>query len=89
MIGIPFGLECFKLAKFSFLPIGKKSELNFKKHPVANVLWAILGGWEMALMYLLFGIANCITVIGIPTGLRCFKIVKLAIFPFGAKIKKA
>ena len=88
IVGIPFGLECFKLARFSFLPVGKTVEWNYKKYPIANMIWAIIGGWVMALIYLLFGIANCITLIGIPTGIRCFRIMKLAIFPFGAKIKK-
>ena len=89
IIGIPFGIQCFKLAKFSFLPIGKKVELNFGAYPVANVIWAVLGGWIMAFLYLLFGIANCITLFGIPTGIRGFRIMKLALSPFGAKIKKA
>ena len=88
IIGIPFGVQCFKLAGISFVPYGKKVFLNFHKHPIANVIWLILGGWEMALAYLVFGIANCVTIIGIPKGIQCFKIMKLAIFPFGAVVKK-
>jgi len=87
IVGIPFGIQCFKLAKLSFLPFEKKIKLNFNAHPIANVIWAILGGWEMALAYLMFGIANCITIIGISKGIQCFKIMKLAFVPFGAKIK--
>ena len=87
VIGIPLGLQCFKAAKLSFMPFGKKVMLNFGKHPIANVIWAILGGWEMALAYLVFGLINCITVIGIPQGIQCFKMMKLAIFPFGATIR--
>ena len=86
VVGIPFGLQCFKLAKLSLMPHGKKIVLNFEKHPVANVIWAIIGGWETALAYLLFGVLNCITIIGISRGIQCFKITKLALFPFGAKI---
>ena len=87
IIGIPFGKQCFKLAKLSFAPIGKKVKLNSSEHPVANAVWAILGGWVMALLYLFVGIINCITIIGISRGIQCFKIMKLAFFPFGAKIK--
>ena len=87
IIGIPFGLQCFKAARLSIWPHGKKVELDFGKHPVANVLWALLGGWEFAIAYLIMGILNCITIIGISSGLQCFKIRKLAFFPFGAKIK--
>ena len=88
IIGIPFGLQCFKIAKFSFLPIRKKVELHYSSHPIINALWLVLVGWEMVLVYLVVGIANCLTILGIPTGIRCFKIMKLAIFPFGANIKK-
>ena len=86
VIGIPFGLQCFKAARLSFAPFGKKVVLYFSKHPIANILWAIFAGWEMALAYLVFGILNCATVIGIPSGLQCFKFMKLALFPFGSSV---
>lgn len=87
IIGIPFGLQCFKAAKLSLFPFGKKVDLNFSAHPIANVLWLIFCGWEMAVAYLFCGIANCITIIGIPNGIQAFKMMKLAIFPFGAKVR--
>lgn len=87
VVGIPFGLQCFKMARLSFAPFGKKVDLNVAAHPIANTLWAVIGGWEMALAYLLFGILNCITIIGISRGVQCFKFMKLALFPFGAKIR--
>lgn len=87
VVGIPLGIQCFKLSRLSLAPYGKKVALNVEKHPIANVIWAVLGGWEMALVYLLCGLLNCITVIGIGRGLQCFKLMKLALFPFGAKIK--
>ena len=86
IVGIPFGLQCFKAARLSLFPYGKKVELDYGKHPVANVLWAIFGGWEMALIHLFLGILCCITIIGIPKGIQCFKIMKLSFFPFGARI---
>ena len=87
IVGIPFGLQCFKLAGLSFMPYGKRVVLHVGKHPVANVIWAIIGGWIMALLHLVFGLINCITIIGIPKGIQCFKIMKLAFFPFGAVVK--
>lgn len=88
VVGIPFGLQCFKAARLTFFPFGKKVALNFSKHPIANTLWAIFLGWEIALSYLTFGVLNCITIIGIPSGIQCFKLMKLAFFPFGATIQK-
>lgn len=87
IIGIPLGRQCFKAAKLTLAPFGKQVDLNFSAHPIANVLWLLLGGWEMALGYLFCGIITCITIVGIPFGLQSFKLMKLAFFPFGARIK--
>lgn len=89
IVGIPFGLQCFKAAKLTFAPFGKQVCVHFDKHPVANLLWAIIAGWEMALGYLVSGVICCITIIGIPVGLQAFKIMKLAFLPFGAKVERA
>ena len=89
IIGIPFGSQCFKAAKLTFAPFGKKVTTNFHAHPIANILWAVLVGWEMALSYLVSGLVCCITVIGIPLGIQAFKLSALALIPFGATVKKA
>ncbi len=88
VIGIPFGLQCFKAASLSFAPFGKDVDVDFSEHPIANVLWAVFVGWELALAYLTYGVFFCITIIGIPVGLQCFKFMKLAFIPFGADIRK-
>ena len=87
VVGIPFGIQCFKIARISLFPFGKKVKTHFSEHPIANLLWFFIGGWLFTLIYLGFGILNCITIIGIPKGLYCLKIAKLALFPFGAEIK--
>ena len=88
IIGIPFGIQCFKAASINLAPFGKVVETNFEKHPVANVLWVVLVGWELALGHLISGVLCCITIIGIPFGLQSFKFMKLALLPFGATVKK-
>ena len=88
VIGIPFGLQCFKAAKLTFAPLGKQVRVEFNEHPIANILWALFVGWEMALGYLFCGLICCITVVGIPFGLQAFKMMKLAFLPFGADIVK-
>lgn len=50
---------------------------------ILNILWAILGGFILALEYLLAGLLCCLTIVGIPFGMQCFKIAGLALFPFG------
>ncbi len=86
LIGIPLGLQCFKAAAFTFAPFGKEIYTDFYAHPIANVIWIVVAGWELALGYLIYGVACCITLIGIPAGLQLFKFAKLALIPFGAKI---
>lgn len=89
IIGIPFGKQCFKLSKLSLFPFGKVIDRKFSSHPFANIIWFIFGGLELAIGYFFAGIIWCITIIGIPFGKQCFKLSKLAAFPFGATILKA
>lgn len=55
---------------------------------LGNVIWVIFGGWFVALEWLLFGLLNCITIIGIPSGVQAFKLSKLAFLPFGKKVDR-
>lgn len=87
IIGIPFGIQAFKFASLVLFPFGKDVDTRVSEHPIANIIWAILFGWEMALGYLGIGVFFCITIIGIPFGIQWFKLAQLALFPFGAKIK--
>lgn len=86
IIGVPFGLQCFKLAKLTLFPFGKDVSVNFGAHPIANVIWIVFFGWEMAVGYLISGLVLCITLVGIPFGKQCFKLATLALIPFGAKV---
>lgn len=85
IIGIPFGIQCFKLAGFMLWPFGHTvvhdpdaTSLGI----LGNILWFIPGLF-LAAGYVLSGIALCITIIGIPFGIQNFKFVPLALFPFG------
>ena len=54
---------------------------------LANVLWILFFGWELAVYYLVAGLVCCVTIIGIPLGLQSFKMAKLALWPFGAQVQ--
>ena len=86
IVGIPFGLQCFKMGGLVLVPFGKTVNGNFAAHPIANLIWFIFGGFALALVYFLIGLIICITIVGIPFGLQCFKLAKLGAFPFGAHI---
>ena len=88
IVGIPVGLQCFKLASISLDPFGKEIVYE-NESPVSfllNILWIIFGGIEMAIANALIGVILCITIIGIPWGKQYFKIAKLSLMPFGATV---
>lgn len=87
IIGAPLGVQCFKFVKVAFAPFGKKINLHFDEHPVANVIWLIFIGWELCLTHFVSSVLCCITIIGIPAGIQSFKLCKLAVAPFGADVK--
>lgn len=87
IVGIPVGLQCFKMAGLAFLPFGKEVEYGGGvPSALANILWLIFGGVFLAFEALLNGVVLCITIVGIPFGLQCFKQAKLALMPFGAEV---
>lgn len=87
IIGIPIGMQCFKFASLSFFPFGKEVLYGGGAGSFfLNILWFIFSGLPLAIEHLMFGIALCISIIGIPFGLQQFKLAKLALMPFGAKI---
>ncbi len=88
IIGIPVGVQCFKMAGLSFFPFGK--EVNYGGGAgsfLLNIIWLLVTGVPLALEHLAFGIVLCITIVGIPFGLQHFKLAKLALMPFGADVR--
>ena len=87
IVGIPVGIQCFKFASLCLWPFGR--DITFGGSAVSlilNVLWIVFGGLEICIVALVIGLVLCVTIIGIPFGLQCFKIAKLALLPFGAEI---
>ncbi|MDE6342494.1 MAG: YccF domain-containing protein [Muribaculaceae bacterium] len=90
IIGIPFGLQTFKLAVLALWPFGAGIESGSWPSGclagIMNVIWWFVGGFPIALTHLFWGLIFCITIIGIPFGKQHFKLMRLALFPFGNKI---
>lgn len=88
IIGIPLGRQAFKMASLTLAPFGKTIEHGGGAPSlIANIIWLVLAGLPMAVSYLLAGVFNCITIIGIPFGLQSFKMAKLSLLPFGARVR--
>lgn len=87
IVGIPFGVQCFKAAWLVLWPFGKEvSHGGGTVSCLVNAVWIFFGGIELALLHMVVGGIYCITVIGIPFGIQHFKLAKLAFMPFGAKV---
>ena len=90
IIGIPFGIQAFKLASLALWPfgttIGMKSYAPGCLSTIMNLIWLLIGGIWIALTHLVFGILLGITIIGIPWAKQHFKLVSLALTPFGREI---
>jgi len=87
IVGIPFGVQAFKLAEFTLWPFGRSvvdaPDAGGCLSVVFNVLWLLLFGWELFVGHLVSGLLLCATVIGIPFGIQAFKLSILALWPFG------
>ena len=90
IVGIPFGLQLMKMAGFALWPFGHEIQSDTNDGGCLsifmNVIWILVGGIEIAMLHLTFGVFLCITIIGIPFGLQHFKMALLALIPFGKKI---
>ena len=91
IIGIPFGIACFKLAGLALAPFGR--EIREKEPPggavsvIMNVIWIILPGLELATFHLLMALVLAITIVGLPLAAQHLKMVRLALLPFGFEVR--
>jgi uncharacterized membrane protein YccF (DUF307 family) len=91
LIGIPFGIQCFKLAGLALAPFGR--EVREKEPPggalavIMNIIWIILPGLELAVLHLILALAFGITIIGLPIAAQHLKMTRLALLPFGFEVR--
>lgn len=91
LIGIPFGIQLFKLGTYSLWPFGHEL-LDGPNEPgcvsvFMNLIWILCGWWEIAILHVFCGLIFCITLVGIPLGMQHFKMAVASIFPFGKEIR--
>lgn len=90
IIGIPWGVQCFKFARLAFAPFGKTVNYGGGLGSfLLNLLWIILSGVPLCIEAAVIGAVLCVTIIGIPLGRQCFKFARLALMPFGSTVDKA
>ena len=90
IVGIPFGKQAIKLGLATMAPFGKtiiaaEDAGDFGKI-LFNIIWAVLFGWEIAVAHLVHGLILAVTIIGIPFAKQHFKLIPIALAPFGRQI---
>ena len=93
VVGIPWGLQCFKLASLVLWPFGQKVVSDSSNtgclSVLFNIVWLLCGGLYTAVVHLMMGLLLSITIIGIPWGQQHFKLIEISLMPFGKRIVAA
>jgi uncharacterized membrane protein YccF (DUF307 family) len=93
IVGIPFGVQCFKIAGMGLLPFGKEIVEDPSSAGggclglLMNVLWFLVAGLWICLSHLGLALACAVTIIGIPFALQHVKLAVLALTPFGKSVR--
>jgi uncharacterized membrane protein YccF (DUF307 family) len=87
IVGIPFGMQPIKIGLATFAPFGREvrelENANNVGRVIFNMIWILLFGWEIAFAHLVHGVLLAITIIGLPFAKQHFKLIPLALLPFG------
>jgi uncharacterized membrane protein YccF (DUF307 family) len=89
IVTIPFGIASFRMANYALWPFGRelvKKPSAGVGSAIGNILWLVVAGWWLALGHIVTGIAQFVTIIGIPVALANFKLVPVSLFPLGHEI---
>ena len=90
IFGLPWGVQCFKLAGLVLWPFGKKVVSDSSNagclSMLFNIIWLLCGGLYTAMVHVVMGLLLCITIIGIPWGKQHFKLIEISLMPFGKKV---
>jgi uncharacterized membrane protein YccF (DUF307 family) len=90
IIGIPFGIQCFKIAGLVLMPFGRRVVSNPGSSgclsTIFNIIWIFTGGLYTAIIHLFFAFLLAITIIGIPFAKQHLKLMELTLAPFGKDV---
>jgi uncharacterized membrane protein YccF (DUF307 family) len=97
IVGLPWAGAAFRIAGFTFAPFGRRvidrQAVTGREDLgtggvglVLNLVWLLFAGWYIALAHLVIGVAQCLTIIGIPFGLQHFKLAIIALAPVGKAV---
>ena len=89
IVTIPFGVASCRIANYVLWPFGRtvvdKPRAGVGS-ALGNIIWILVAGIWLALGHIATGIAQCVTIIGIPLGIANFKMVPISLMPLGKDI---
>ncbi len=90
IVGIPFGLQCFKIAGLALFPFGKDFSDSSRGlgGGLGNLVWIVFAGFWIFLSHLALGLSLAATIIGLPFAFQHLKLGMLAFAPFGVRVRE-
>lgn len=88
IVGIPFGVQLFRIGAYAAWPFGRRTEVvdDSPLGALGNVLWVLLVGWWLALVHVASAVALAVTIVGLPAAWVDLKLVPIAFMPFGRRV---
>lgn len=101
VVTIPFGVACFRIARFVFFPFGKElvdarllGERPWPGSTIANLLWFALCGWWLAISEILIALGlllSCVSIFPIFLGAPVWawthlRLAGVVLWPLGKRI---
>ena len=98
IVTLPLTRSCWEITRLSLFPYGNEAVHVDELEPqgkntllntggtLLNILWFVFFGWWLCVMHIVAGIAQCITIIGIPVGIANLKIAAIAVWPVGRRV---
>ncbi len=91
IVGIPFGVQCFKLSVLALAPFGR-SVVSTERFSgclatLMNILWLLVAGVEIALLHMVLAALLALTIVGLPFAKQHLKLASLALVPFGRRVE--
>lgn len=96
VVTLPYTRSCWEITKMALVPFGNEvvhvkylqptSPVINSLGSMLNIVWFVPFGWWLCLLHILTGIAQCLTIIGIPSGIAHFKLAGIALFPVGQRV---
>ncbi|MBV4412169.1 YccF domain-containing protein [Enterobacteriaceae bacterium YMB-R22] len=95
---LPLTRSCWEITRISLLPFGNeavhvdilepdnKSAILNAGGTLLNLFWLVFFGWWLCLLHITAGIAQCLSLVGIPVGIANFKIAAIALWPVGRRV---